>query len=510
VASYSDENGFVNRYKTRFNLDVDNDWSHRQARLFILQEFLNGTIYDKLQPFHIEYTGSDDNGKYVPIMQRRPSVIYRIPKIIVNASVSMLFGEGHFPVPRCEGDEKHEKTTKFLQYITRACDLRSVMLDAAKKGSIGSVVILVKVLEGHFYFESIHSIHINPIFKRSSPKELLSLTEKKKIDGATLKSHGYEIPEDDIKVDFYVMREWNENEEIYYKPYKVDKDQDKDFKPVKDNERSTLHELGFVPAIWIKNLPKSGGIDGHSTFEDILDICIEIDYQLSQHARLLRYNSDPTLVVKNATTLEGRELVKGLGSLNLDEKGDAYLLEITTGATKSVIEYVSHLREIALETVRGNRSSPDKLHSAASGEALKMLNFELVSLVEEMRLTYGEYGLMQVYIMVLRIVKSDKFELDLGEYMPESGTDCEGHIMLDWPAWYPPSGLDQFNEAKTLSILVKDGIISHETATKTVSDEYNILDVEKELSNIEEHEANMYDKEASLKGINENSGSAGA
>ena len=504
MSSYYDEDKFVERYTERFSLKVDKDWSYREARLYILQKFLNGTIYDNLQPFYQEYSDGTDNGKYVPLSRRRPSVIYKLPKIIVDASVGMLFGEGHFPTPSC-GDNGHENTTQFLQYITRVCDLKGTMLDAARKGSIGSVAVLIKVLEGKFFFEALHTIHLTPIFKRTNPRELEKLVEKKKIDGDTLRVHGYTIPDEDSKESFFVMREWTENEEIYYQPYKVDKDKNPNFSPTKDDDRSVQHDLGFVPICWIKNLPKTGGFDGHGTFEDILDICIEIDYQWSQHGRLLKYSSDPTLVVKNSDSLQGQELVKGLTTLNLDEKGDAYYVEITTGATKSVMEYTKGLRDMALEIVRGNRSNPDKVHSAQSGEALKMLNFELVSLVEEMRITYGEHGLLCIYGMILKMVASNNIAFKFDENIQKPDSTCENHILLDWPAWYPPSAMDKFQEAQTLGILLDNEIICHDTATKTVADEYNILDISQERKDIDAKQDEMYDKETSLKNINKNS-----
>ena len=501
MSTYKNTDKFIERYAQRFNLEIDKDWSHRSARLHILQKFLNGSIYDNLEPFHHEYTGGTDTGTYVPLIKRRPCIIYKLAKIIVDTSVSMLFGEGHFPVPRCE---EHEDTTQFLQFITRKFDLRSVMIDAARKGSVGSVVVLIKILSGKFYFESIHSIHCTPIFNRENPSELIKLIEKKKVDGDSLRSQGYTVKKDDLKIDFYLQREWTQTQEIYYQPYKVEDEEKENFSPVEDKDRTATHDFGFVPAVWIKNLPKSTGIDGHSTFEDLLDINIEIDYLLSQHNRLLRYNSDPTLVIKNPASLEGTQITKGIGALNLDEKGEAYFVEITTGATKSVMEFLKALRELALEMVRGNRSNPDKVHGAQSGEALKMLYFELISLVEEMRLTYGEYGLVTLYSMCLKIVKSDKYELDLGEYMPNTNEECENHLTLDWPAWYTPSALDKFNEAQTLATLIENQIISHETATTNIADEYNILDIDAEMKAIDDKASEMYDKEASLIGLGKN------
>lgn len=496
--SQDEEVSFVTRYKERFDLKLDSDWSYRTARLYILGKFYNSTIYDCLQPFHSEFTDGSDTGKYVPLAKRRPSVIYKLPKIIVDASVSMLFGEGHFPVIRCE-DKKHEKTTQFLQWVTRKCNLKNVMISAAKKGSVGSVVVLVKILDGKFYFESLESCHLLPVFKRMQPESLEKLTQKKKVDGDSLRTQGYFIDEDDSKENFFIIREWTETEEIYYQPYKEAKDSDPDFYPVRDDDRSTLHELDFVPAVWIKNLP-SDGIDGHGTFEDILDICIENDYQWSQHGRLLRYSSDPTLVIKNSTSMEGDQLIKGIDALKLDENGEAYYLEITTGATKSVMEYVKGLREIALEIVRGNRGSPDKSHGAQSGEALKLLHYELVSLVEEMRLTYGDWGLLQVYGMILKMAFNKKLKIEFGEFAPTDGSaECVDHLMLDWPAWYPPSALEKFNEAQTFEKLIASGIISKQTATKSVADEYNILDVEAEIKQVDADSEEMYANEAALK-----------
>lgn len=480
MASHYDEDRFIERYQSRFGLKLDNDWSYRERRLHILQKFLNGSIYDNLEPYHHEYMGGLKSGNYVPLAQRRPSVIYKIPKVIVDNSTSMLFGEEHFPTVRCE----HDKTSQFLQYITRVCNLKMLLLDAARKGSIGSVVIFVQVLEGKFYFEALHTTHLTPTFKRTRPDELEKLVEKKKVDGSTLASHGYTIPKDDLQEQFYIMREWNENEEIYYIPYKVSDDKNPDFKPSKDKERSTRHDLGFVTCIWIKNLPKSTGIDGHSTFEDIIDICIEIDYQLSQNGRMLKYNADPTMVIKNPQDLSDTQIIKGIQPIIVDENGDAKLLEITNGATSAVLDYVRQLRDFAIEMVRGNRANPDKLRMAQSGEALKMLNFELLGLVEELRLTYGEFGLINLYGMILKICNSN-ISIDYPE-MPDDYSDCENHILLDWPQWFPMSMQDKLNEAGALVALTTSKILSNKTATASIADEYNILDVDDEINQIDD------------------------
>ena len=70
---------------------------------------------------------------------------------------------------------------------------------------------------------------------------------------------------------------------------------------------------------------------------------VEIDYQLSQVGRGLKYSSDPTLILKDPALPDG-ELIKGAGNaLIVSEKGDARLLEIGGTASAAVIEYVRTL-----------------------------------------------------------------------------------------------------------------------------------------------------------------------
>ena len=120
-----------------------------------------------------------------------------------------------------------------------------------------------------------------------------------------------------------------------------------------------------------------------------IETAIEIDYQLSQAGRGLKYSSDPTLLIREPAAIEG-ELVRGGGNaLVVSEKGDAKLLEISGTAAAAVIEYVRTLREMALEGVHGNRASADRLTAAQSGRALEMMNQGLIWLADNLRVSYG-------------------------------------------------------------------------------------------------------------------------
>jgi hypothetical protein len=378
------------------------------------------------------------------------------------------------------------------------------MLEAAKIGSVGSVCIVVKVLGGKFFFDVLETKNLTPKFDRLNPDKLILLTEKRKYDGSTLVAEGYEIDKEKLNDFFYLVRQWTNEREIYYIPYLCDKEKEEGFKPNEDPSRSCDHNLNFVPAIWIKNLPSSKSIDGLCTFEPILDMGIEIDYQLSQIGRLFKYNSDPTFVVKNPSSLQGQEIIKSVSVLNLDEKGDAYYAEMSGKSSESVMKFIKDLREYALEVVRGNRTSPEKMKTAQSGKAIQMLNSSLIGLVNEMRITYGDDGLICLYQMVLDILKTGKYQIDMGGSAPAD--ICENHIILDWPDWYPKSSQEELQEQQTLAGYVENGLLSRETALKNIADEFNILDPQEELKTIESQENQEYNQKLKLKKQGKNAG----
>ena len=95
--------------------------------------------------------------------------------------------------------------------------------------------------------------------------------------------------------------------------------------------------LGSEPTGPILNRRSCGGA---CTFRAAIETQIEIDYQLSQAGRGLKYSSDPTLLIKEPATTDS-EIIKGAGNaLVVTEKGDAKLLEIGGTASAAVIEYV--------------------------------------------------------------------------------------------------------------------------------------------------------------------------
>jgi hypothetical protein len=454
-------------------IPADPVYPARTRTLDILKRVLDGKLYDVLPyEFHEE---RGPGGEYIPLRNRRPSVRYGLCRVVVEDSVSLLFSEGHFPTIDC--DDRKIRTT--LADLVKETRLNLTMTEAAIRGAIGSSAILMRVLQGRIFFDVLDTTHLTPHWDPQEPDRLLRVAEKYKVPGELLASIGYEVP--DPSIEYWFTRAWDAENETWFAPQPSGGEAEAQI----DETRSVQHNLGFVPIVWIRNLPGPSSTgdraDGACTFRTAIETQIEIDYQLSQAGRGLKYSSDPTLLIKEPATTDN-EIIKGAGNaLVVSEKGDARLLEIGGTASAAVIEYVRTLRELALESVHGNRASADRLTAAQSGRALELMNQGLIWLADNLRVSYGEGALLSLARMVLQASQVYRLRIMGREVEP---LDPQARLSLKWPRWYPTSADDRQKDAQTLSTLASAGQISRETAIKAIADTYDIEDIPAELTRI--------------------------
>jgi hypothetical protein len=454
----------------------DDDYPPRTFRLAALGRVVQGTLYDSLTyAFDEEKNKSNE---YIPLAKRRPSARTRICRTVVNDSVSLLFSEGHFP--KIEATD--EDTRQALAQLVKDTQLNTVMIEAATRGSVGSVAILFRVLKNRAFFSVLDTPYLTPEWDNEAPDTLKSVTELRKVKGRVLRSVGYTVADDDSEVDFWFQRTWDANAETWLNPIKVSDVKDGKKAEV-DAVRTIEHKLGFVPMVWVKNLPGGDEIDGDPTFPpEAVDTQIEADYLLSQGGRGLKYQSDPTLHVKEPAMGDDGKVVRGAANaIVTSSDGDAKLLEISGDAANTVMDWVKGLREIALEGAGGNRANADKLSAAQSGRAMELMNQALIWLADKLRISYGEGALMALLAMV--IAAQNKFALvdKKGVKLPDLNDDG---LALRWPAWYAPTYADKQTEATTMDLLRLSGLISQETALKAIAPSYDIDDVQEEIAQI--------------------------
>ncbi|MBB3175480.1 hypothetical protein FHR90_003336, partial [Endobacter medicaginis] len=273
----------------------DSDLSPRCRRLLALDAVLSGSQYDHLRhAFSDEISGA---GEYIPLNNRRPSVRTNLCRTVVDDSVSMLFSEAHFPVAHAPD----ARTAQALMNWVKERRLNELMSDAATRGSVGSVALLFRVLRGKPFVSVLPTATLTPTWDPEDPDSLVAVTERYKVRGNELRARGYSIPADADGSSFWFQRTWDADAETWYLPLSVSDARDGKL-PNIDTDRTITHGLGFLPVIWVRNLPGGDEIDGASTFEPAISTAIECDYQLSQAGRGLKYASDPRLVIRDPGT----------------------------------------------------------------------------------------------------------------------------------------------------------------------------------------------------------------
>lgn len=448
----------------------DPDYPPRARNLAILRAVLDGTIYDVLPyDFDEEY---NDAGEYIPLRRRAPSVRCNLCRTVVEDSISLLFGERHFPTIACEAEE----TRAGLEALVRELGLSAVMMDGAIRGSVGSIAFRIRIMSGRLYVDAMDTMFLTPTWNPEAPDELLRVTERYKARGSALRTRGYAIADDDLGVDYWFQREWNDRAEVWYLPARVDAEM-RSMRP--DPTRTVSHELGFVPIVWVRNLPGNDAIDGAATFRHGIEDSIAIDYQMSQAGRGLAYSSDPTFVVKEPAGDGGPFVRSASNALIVSKDGDAKVLEISGTASGAVIDYCRAIREMALEAMHGNRADPQRFSGAQSGRALEWLNQGLISLADRLRVTYGEGALLTLLKLVVRA--SAKYPILIGS---RRVTLPKADISLRWPPWYPPTWQDRQAQATAIQTMVNSGVLSMATGTALVAHTYDLPDVPAERGRI--------------------------
>jgi hypothetical protein len=353
------------------------------------------------------------------------------------------------------------------------------MTDAALRGSIGSVALLLRVLQGRPFVSAMDTVNLSPTWRPDAPDTLARVTERYKLPASAFITAGYSLP--GTGGTYWFTRTWDDQTETWYLPQPVTDSAP----PIPDPSRSTTHGLGFVPIVWVRNLPGASWTndpaDGASTFRAAIETSIEIDYQLSQAGRGLKYSSDPTLLIKEPAGIEG-DLIRGAGNaLIVSEHGDARLLEIGGTAAAAVIDYVRTLREFAMESVHGNRADASRLSAATSGRALELMNQGLIWLADNLRISYGEGALLALARMILHAGVKYKLRIPGADL---STLDPETPLSLIWPHWYPATAEDRQLDAQTLATLTAARLMSTETAVKSLAQTYDVEDLPAELDRI--------------------------
>ncbi len=440
----------------------------RYKRLDMLDRVLDGTLYDHLEYDFYTETKNNHAQEYIPIQQRRPSVQSAFAQQIVGALARKLFSGKH--APRITHDS--EEYAAVIREVIARGSVFDRMAEAVFFGSVGAVGITFRIVDNALNLDVWRPKYCHPVFNASGGLASLRVCytvggrEARSVfspRGVTKDSEGEELDDSD---SYWFIREFTDNAEVTYMPYPSD-----EWNPVEygwDLEPAfeVHHGLGFVPGVWIENMPGGIGVDGRSSFSPIVNNIIEMDYTISQLGRGIRYSAAPQLVVIGDTDVQdvrrGPTTVIRLKAAYADDgqkygAADAKLLEMVGNGTQVGLNYIQELRRITFEAMAASVKKSD-MKVNVSGRAMEISDDAFYDFANMLRNSYGDGGLVPLMSKVMLAFKRTGM-------MPLAvGDDEITAFGLRWPKLYPSTPADDLQMVESLVMAVQNGLMEMEVA----------------------------------------------
>lgn len=481
------------------------DWMRgtRLAELMIRDKWLEGSFYS---PIPLDFNQEKTGNKYNSIYDRKPSVQGNFPRAIAGLTSRKLFAGRH--VPRL----KHQNKEFLLkvQALVEELKMPLKMLEAIKRGSVGSVLILFKFLSvpvreltddelksGVTIDKVEHTVkgiveikqtqYCTPTFNQF--EELAAVLEHYLVPGYEMLKRGMNVDREGEKVDsrnkYWYVKMYDTKMECVYFPLK-----EHDWNPIdgglySDSGKNPLvpypmldaqgmetnphyHNLGFVQGMWIKNLTGGTHPEGESTWVTALNNFVALDYAKSQNDRGLKYGSAPQMVIKGdlrEETETGEDapiyrdssfavrLAADIKTMGQEESSghDAFLLETNGTAAEASDNFSRGLKQTSFEQANVARKDMESIKGAISGKVIELIDEDFLDLLEELRLIYIKYG----YLPLMK--KLCKSAMLAGHMLMKGATDVMiDALMVDCPPFYLP-------DAQEIQFLVSAMVQATET-----------------------------------------------
>lgn len=523
--------------------------TERYKSITRLCAYFDGTQYKDRPDF---WTGKrpDGGSVRVPLRERAPCVIYPLPKAAVQQATRFTFGDGRYPKVKAEPTDKTgdiadlklskdeaANITRYISELTEQASLRPMMRTLLRHGlSAKTSVAMLAVRRGKFAVDIAHAKDCWPTFRNDDPSDdVISLVWCYRFSKM--------VPDKDGKPtyrDHFFRRDVTETAVVVYEDA-VAPESDDDVKWTIDGQQTKPHGLGFCPVVWIRNMAEacSGDIDGISLYDGLEDEFDALNFALSQRHRgivtfgvpqpwetgvvdgdgpgatgrtsrmtgpagyksgaAMALSASPHGASSNGTTPARPSGPDELWSYEGDNV-ELGLLETTGKAFEAASLHVNDIRSRLLEAMSVVLVDASTVAGKGdmSAKFLAMVYQDLLSLVDDLRPCWWQYGLCRILNMMLRMTAVLGGESILVPGATEAAAILvKRTVKFDgvtlWippkltPAWggyFSPSN-DEIKKGVEASVEAREGkIIPAKEATEFVAKYFAIDDVDEAVGRL--------------------------
>lgn len=512
----------------------------RYRRLNQLQLIYDGKQYDGRPNWWTGFRPGDHSGDRAPLRERKPCIVYRLPKAAVEQVVRFLFGEGRFPSVKVPGvdtdgsvggvaispDDAETLGTWLAEFIERS-QLKPVARSLARTGiSTTAAVAVLGLREGEFRFETPRPHDCWPQFVNDDPAgDVARLVWCYKFEKTVTGPDG----KPQVK-DHFFRRDWDGTNHYVYKDVEIE--------PGKVIQwpapTVTAHGFSFCPVIWVRNEPENAkGIDGVGLYEGLEQDFEALDFTMSQRHRGLTYLGTPQPYETGVKEGDGPdETGRKAGPVGFSgdaphgavmpvarrmapdeiwtyegEQVNVALLETSGKAFEVATNHVNDIRSRALETMGVVLTSmADTVNRVSAGaemsaKFLALAHAPLLGLVSEYRQAWWPHCLVKIVSMAMRMLA----ELDGKQTVLIPGSDKAAKILAPflsidvgggekrwvppkleplWGNFFDPSSMEIKQAVEAANAAKDGGLISTETGTRYVADDFGVVDIVAELETV--------------------------
>jgi hypothetical protein len=474
-------------------------------------------------------------GDPVPIRERKPCVVYKLPKAAVSQVVRFLFGDGRFPRVSAKAVDAQESVsgatlsdegaaivTKWIGNAIETASVKPLIRELAKTGiSSRTAVVVLEIIDGRFDFTQPEPQHCYAAFRNGDPDfEVIRLLwvyefrrEEVAPDGKTL-----------ITKRYLFRREWDDRFVSFYDSVELKQGE----QPEWGAPQQVEHGFDFCPVVWIRNeTSAASGVDGVSLYDGCEEQIEALDITLSRRHQGLVYLGSPQVYEtgvedgdgpgatgrKSAATGFSGRAPHGMVAAPARKAGPEVIwqyngkdvtigmLETTGKAFEVATAHASDLRSRFLEEIgvvlASMADTVSRITAGAemSAKFLALAHAPLIGLVQEYRDTWWPMGLRKLLEMMLRMTASveDRGERVLIPGSSQMAAQLQAFMLptwvapqleAKWGAFFSPSTSETQATVASTAQAKSEGLISRQTAVEAVAHDFGIDDVETELDEI--------------------------
>jgi hypothetical protein len=501
-----------------------------------LDRVYHGTQYEGRPDWWTGKNGPRDDE--APLRERRPCVIYKLPKAATQQVVRFLFGEKRFPKVSFEvndGDEldpnfpplteeEASLLTEWTQALVQNADVQpNTRAIATKAIACRTAVVILELDAGKFKTTLPRPQDCHAQFEGGDVgKPVTRLVWSYEYDREMLDDSGQRT----TFKRFVFRREWDAANVYLY--------DDAELIPGKEVEwmapRVSPHGLSFCPVLWIRNESEySSGLDGNSLYDGLTEEFEALDFALSRRHQGVAYLGAPQLIETGVEPGDGPD-ASGRKAGPQGYSGDAEhavapparriapdavwtyegkevnvsLLETSGKAFEVGTNHVNDIRSRVLETMgvvltsMADTVSRVTVGADMSARFLALAHAPLIALVQEYRHTWWPKALRPLLSMMMRMTYeanrkgelimvpgTDKVADILNRFVNRDGQWTTPQMAAHWGRFFEPSSQEISTNVDAANKAHEGKLISHETAVEFTSHDFSVDSVETELEEIE-------------------------